>query len=59
MDFSVGKVNSQVKMFDAATVQEIVRICMRAIKEEQASEKRAEQDRKLTSSASSDAGSHL
>ena len=61
MDINIGKVDSQVKLFDSITVQEIVRICLRAIKEEQASEKRAEQERRLSphSSSNANSGSHL
>jgi hypothetical protein len=58
MDINIGQVDSRVKTVDSTSVQEIVRICLRAIKEEQAREKHAEEDRRLSSHASSNAGSH-
>jgi hypothetical protein len=57
MDINIGNINSQVKTVDSTSVQEIVRICLLAIKEEQQREKRAEEDRRLSSHASSNAGS--
>jgi len=66
MDISVGKISSEARFFDPKTIQEIARIAARIVQEEQARDKRDEQDRRLTDHASSNAdkgsrysGTHL
>lgn len=48
MDISVGKVSSEARFFDPKTIQEIARIAARIVREEQARDKRDEQERRLS-----------
>jgi hypothetical protein len=60
MDMRINEVNSQVQatdskaLLDPRVMREIVRACVRAVKEDQAREKRMADDRRLTPGVSSD-----
>lgn len=49
MDIRVGTVESKIDLVHPASVQEIVRICLREIKEQQARERRENEERRLGS----------
>jgi hypothetical protein len=59
-DIRINEVHSRVQttdsqaLLDPRVMREIVRACLRAMKEDQAREKRLAEDRKLTSGVSSD-----
>jgi len=54
MDIRINELNSQIKATDArslldpAVLKEVVRICVRAVKEEMEKDKRAADDRRLS-----------
>jgi hypothetical protein len=58
MDIRINEVHSQVRatdsqsLLDPRVLKEIVRACVRAVKEDQAREKRMGEDRRLTSGVS-------
>jgi len=60
VDIRINEVNSQVQtmdsqsMLDPRVMRQIVKACMKAIKEEQARQKRLKDDRDLTDSVQSD-----
>ena len=60
MDVRINEVHSRVQatdskaLLDPRILNEIVRACLRAVKEDQAREKRMMEERKLTSGVSSD-----
>lgn len=60
MDMRINEVHSRVQatdskaLLDPRVMREIVRACVRAVKEDQAREKRVEGDRRLTSGVSLD-----
>lgn len=54
MDIRIGTVESKIDLVHPASVQEIVHICLREIREQQKRERRDNEDRRLISSANRD-----
>ncbi|HEY6352726.1 MAG TPA: hypothetical protein VI636_25295 [Candidatus Angelobacter sp.] len=60
MDVRINEVNSRVQTMDSGTVldphvmRQIVKACVKAVKEDQAREKRMKDDRQMTPGVSSD-----
>jgi hypothetical protein len=50
MDIRVGTVDSKIDLVNPASVREIVRICLREIKEQQARDRRDAEERRLDDS---------
>lgn len=49
MDIRIANVESKIDLVDPASVQDIVRICVREVKEQLAREKRENEERRLGS----------
>lgn len=53
MEFHVGKVTGEAKLFDPKTIHEIAQLAARMVEEKLARNKRDEQERKLSSNSKS------